>query len=362
MSRHFQVVVVGCGPAGTSTAATLLRAGVSVCVVTCDETRSHLPAEILSPSARREFDRLGFKQDVLDGGIPAYGIEAVWGDELPTFYPYMCSVGGNGFHVDRRAFHDSLLSSMCAAGNCDLSDGRFLIAERTLRGWTVSIQSRDTIDHVHCDLIVDATGRSAAVARSLGASRSRFDSLCGVSCVFDVQVTEQTLFVEATQHGWWYLAAMPGFRTVVCMVSDADIIQDLTASQSSRWLELLTKAKFIPARLGNLPGKVRTRTHPCESGMLDRIVGDAWVAVGDAAFIVDPLSSLGVLKALRSGGEAAEAIMGYFRGDQSALPAYAEACGNEFQTYLSARQVQYGMESRWSREPFWMRRHVLVQN
>lgn len=356
MSRHFQVIVVGCGPAGANTAITLLRAGVSVCILACDDSRSCLPAEALSPEVRIEFNRLGLAENFLDEAMPSYGIEATWGHEVPAFHSYLCSAAGNGLHVDRPCFHDSLLRAVGTAGDCGLFYGRFLVAKRTSRGWTLGIRIHDAIEHLDCELVVDATGRSAAVARSLGARRRRLDSLCGVSSVLDTVVPEQTLIVEATPYGWWYLAPIPRSRTLLCMISDVDIIRDLAASQSCQWLDLLKKVTSISSRLGDLPDKVITKTHPCETGILDRITGSAWIAVGDAASIVDPLSSRGVPKALRSGREAAEAIVSYLRGEESALLGYSEVHWNEFENYLSTKQLQYAVESRWPRETFWTRR------
>ena len=99
-----------------------------------------------------------------------------------------------------------------------------------------------------------------------------------------------------------------------------------------------------------------SRAHPCETGILDRIAGDGWIAVGDAASMVDPLSSTGVLKALRSGAEAADRIAEYLAGDTSALGHYENSIRSDFRTYLGARWRQYAIEARWPREPFWARR------
>src|SRR5438309_1947961 len=87
--------------------------------------------------------------------------------------------------------------------------------------------------------------------------------------------------------------------------------------KSSSWLGLLRKAEFISSRLGALPNEVVTRPHPCETEILDRITGDSWIAIGDAASMVDPLSSAGVLKALKSGVAAADRITEGLAGNPS---------------------------------------------
>jgi flavin-dependent dehydrogenase len=78
--------------------------------------------------------------------------------------------------------------------------------------------------------------------------------------------------------------------------------------------------------------------------------------VGDAVSVFDPLSSTGVLKALKSGREAAVAAKDYLCGNASAMSQYSEKRLDEFRTYLRHRERQYGIESRWLGEKFWARR------
>jgi flavin-dependent dehydrogenase len=356
MRRHFEVVVVGSGPAGASTAINLLRAGVTVSIVASEDTRSSLPGEALSPEVRAEFRRMGLEGDFPREAMPSYGIEALWGQEIPVFHSHLCSPGGNGLLVTRPEFHGALLRAALASGDCGFFSGHFLRAEKTSRGWAVTIRIRETTKTVTCDLLVDATGRTAAVARHLGARRRRLDSLCGISSVFDFPSGQQMLLVEATSYGWWFLTPINRSQTLVCLMSDVDLLQHLSAFRSNNFLCLLEELRFLSSRLGVLPTEVLTRVHPCETGTLDRLAGDGWIAVGDAASIVDPLSSTGVLKALKSGSDAAETVSEHLGGHPFAFRHYEQRNRNEFQTYLKTRQRQYSIERRWSRETFWTRR------
>lgn len=356
MRRHFQVVVVGSGPAGASTTICLLRAGRTVALVARDERQSCLPAEAFSPEVRTEFSKMGLAEDFPRDAQPSYGIEALWGQETPAFHSYLCSASGDGLCVTRPRFHDELRRAVLAAGDCPFFGGDFLSAQKISRKWSVTIRIDKTTKSITCDLLVDATGRSAAVARHLGARRCRLDSLCGVSSVLDVPVAQQSLIVEATSYGWWYLTPIGPSQTMVCLISDVDLLRDLSAIHPNRWLGLLKKTKLLSSRLGSLPTEVLTRVHPCETGALDRLVGDGWIAVGDAGSIVDPLSSAGVRKALRSGSEAATAIAAHLDGQPLALRHYEQRYSNEFQSYLRTRRRQYAIESRWPQETFWSRR------
>jgi flavin-dependent dehydrogenase len=52
---------------------------------------------------------------------------------------------------------------------------------------------------------------------------------------------------------------------------------------------------------------------------LDRAAGRAWIAVGDTASTWDPLSSQGIVEALRSGTSAATSVVDYLSTDTMAL-------------------------------------------
>jgi flavin-dependent dehydrogenase len=84
----------------------------------------------------------------------------------------------------------------------------------------------------------------------------------------------------------------------------------------------------------------------------------AWLAVGDAAASHDPISGLGVYRALESGMAAAEAIVARAGGDADAFEGYADAARARFDEYLSQRAQYYRAEDRWPDAPFWRRRRA----
>lgn len=204
--------------------------------------------------------------------------------------------------------------------------------------------------------VIDGTGSAAAVARSLGARRIRFDRLCAVSMVLDQDCRNQALLIEAVSYGWWYLSPLPPGRALVCLVSDADIVAGLHAATPQAWLELLSGTDSVSKRPQPPPGLTRLKVSPCNTAILDNIADTDWLAAGDAASVVDPLSAMGVAKALRSGREAARAARAALQGDQSVLQEYVSRRVMEFGAYLRQRSRHYALESRWPKERFWVRR------
>jgi len=89
---------------------------------------------------------------------------------------------------------------------------------------------------------------------------------------------------------------------------------------------------------------------------MDHVTGNSWLLAGDAAIAFDPLSSLGIYRALKSGLLAARAIQDCLLGDQAALKEYARGIQSSFDKYLSMRTIICGREQRWASSAFWQRR------
>src|SRR5438105_3683047 len=76
-------------------------------------------------------------------------------------------------------------------------------------------------------------------------------------------------------------------------------------------------------------------------------VGQAFLAIGDAAFSTDPIYGKGVLYALQQGHRAACAIVDYLNGSQHALSEFADSLEGEFANYVRGLHGRYQQEGRW---------------
>ena len=99
------------------------------------------------------------------------------------------------------------------------------------------------------------------------------------------------------------------------------------------------------------------QVHAAHSYRLRReSTGLPWLACGDAAMALDPLSSGGIAQALRGGVAAADAMQLWLQGQPSEAREYESALDAEFTNYFHQRYAHYGMETRWAASEFWRRR------
>lgn len=355
----YGAVVVGGGVAGTSAALALRRAGVSACVLERTDYSPWRPGETLSPVACAELrDWLGPEPLEPEGLLASYGQVATWGSERPHQHSFLTNPYGCGWHVERRQL-DSLLARHAQAQGVVLWQRTcvtHLVREGS--GWQVRASTPQGPVELRCEALVDATGRSAQVARHLGVRRQAQDRLCSVSAIVDrpPEHQEHLLRVEATPLGWWYTAPLPHGRLILTLMSDVDVLERHQAFRPAGWNALLATTRHLTQGLGGPPVAQRLHVRRCETSSLERAAAEGWAAVGDAAAMWDPLSSGGILKALRTGQAAAGALCAALSGESRALERYAQQRQEEFSRYLAARQAHYALEQRWAGEDFWRRR------
>ena len=349
------VLIVGAGPAGTSTALSLLRQGITVAIVASNREPVSIPVDVLSPELKAEFASLGIQSETWTHlGVACHGIDAAWGGTLPVSYSFLQHPYGDGVAIGRSELHRLLLR--CAIdGGALHHTARFVGAESMTNDWQVRLQRGETTEQVQCRVLVDATGRASVISRYMGARFRCYDTLCGVGGLLDNCKHDRVLSVISTTHGWWYSAPAPDGRTLVCFLSDADVLRRIGATQPDVWTTLFRPIARALSSSVPLPHGFTLAVYPCESAVL-KAMGTAWIAVGDAAARFDPLAARGVHHAIRSGRTATDAIVGYLRGNTRALIDFASAELTAFAAYMRGRQHQYGLERRFSQHAFWSRR------
>jgi flavin-dependent dehydrogenase len=80
-----------------------------------------------------------------------------------------------------------------------------------------------------------------------------------------------------------------------------------------------------------------------------------WIAVGDAARTLDPLSGQGLTVACQSAIRATEALLDPERA--AALSAFAAHTVSAHRSHVQTGLDYYQRENRWPRSTFWVRRH-----
>jgi flavin-dependent dehydrogenase len=366
LRKEIDVLVAGGGAAGIATAVALAHRGLDVRVLERSTYGAPRVGEHLSPGCRPFLDDLGLWPLLLESGpLESTGVCACWGQGDPYDRDYVFGAHGNGWNLDRARFDETLARGARARGIEVALGSRPAGVRRTRRGWTVTVAG-GPLDGLVFDarVLVDASGRSAALARALGArrrTRDRLVGLCGWLGTDDQHVgRHRRLLVEAVANGWWYSLALPGTRIAAVLMTDRDLVPAGGPERAETfWRMSLAEARHVAPMVRGC--RLGFAIRAANSYALEPAAGTTgeagWLAVGDAAMAIDPLSSMGILQALRSGREAAETIDRHLSGDARALPGYADGVARGFTSYLADRDAVYAGERRFSDSTFWRRRH-----
>jgi flavin-dependent dehydrogenase len=319
-------LVVGGGPSGCAFAITAARRGHAVTLV--DEGRRRPPwtGESL-PAGGRELLESVFGRGVLNGQAASHGTAAAWASPELVAHDFMAHWAGSGWHVDRTVL-DPRLRTACASAGVDVRVGRV-----------------DNLDE-H-DWIVDATGRAGAVAARRGAEQQRFDDQIALVATVPDLGGERVTTVESCEAGWWYSQPVGNGDRVIALITDADLIE---GDRRDFWIARLAETQHVEGHVEKLPTEVAA--YPAGTTTRDPLVGDGWLAVGDAAVSFDPMSSQGLITGVVMAAHAAVAI----GAGEHAMDDWAADYRVVLDEHLQLRRAFWAEEDRWPDAPFWARR------
>src|SRR5207245_5318660 len=140
--------------------------------------------------------------------------------------------------------------------------------------------------------------RCASFSMRHGGRRRLVDRLVAVRWIYlqEAADADRTTVVEAHELGWFYSVRVPGSGRVVLFFTDGDLEIVRRLGRASEFEMLVLQTKLV----ANILHRTKAARHgqrqvvSATSSCLESATGEGWIAVGDAAASLDPLSSLGI--------------------------------------------------------------------
>ncbi len=352
------VVVIGGGPAGSTTATMLARKGVQVLLLERDRFPRHHVGESLLPASMPVLEELGVIPAIEKAGfLPKYGATMVWGKDSTPWSWYFRETSSqypSSFQVSRPQFDQILLDNSRANG-VDVREGHRVVDIHTSDGKTTGVgfvTEDGAAGTAHCSLVVDASGHGGILGRTLNLRRwdSFFQNLAVYAYFEDAQrlpqPDETNIFIESFTNGWFWNIPLHTGQAGVGVVVDSKTGQEgiqslgLTGFLNAQISQAPQTAGMLQnAKLTEGPFVVKDWSYTCEP-----MVGDGHILVGDAACFVDPLFSSGVHLALMGGVMAAALATSTLKGSDIAKPAaraYEELYLREYRHFREMARLFY---------------------
>jgi flavin-dependent dehydrogenase len=354
------VLVVGGGPAGLSTALELRQHGLAARVVERSAYDDVRVGEHLQPASVLKL-RATSSSLPLEGHFTSAGVVGYWGSDDANHMDYFFHPGQHGLNLSRPRFDTEFAGACESSGIAVMRSASLLRAVRKDSRWDVEILADGAVTTLSACVIVDATGRAATFARRQGARVRAHDRQVAVVAFGSDskgEAPQSRSIVEAAEPGWWYGAAIGQERNICMLVTDGDLLpRGAKSNLHAWWIEQLAGTTQVRHRFATFEASEPLLVRSARSQHLDAGYGNGWLAVGDAALAVDPLSSQGIANALDHGKRAAASIAAYLAGDHSSLETFAQDLQREYAAYRATRTRYYRLETRWRESRFWKRRH-----
>jgi flavin-dependent dehydrogenase len=355
-------LVVGAGVSGCALTIALQSYGLKTVILERAAPHSTRVGEHLSPDACPSLKKLGLWEPFTSGAhLPCPAVRASWGAPDLFERDYIFSPYGSGWNLDRSRFDASLVRASVAAGAVVWHNARVKTLTAQETGWSVEAVVAGRSQHITAAFLVDATGRAATIARKLGAKQVVHDHLIALigwlRAGDGANTVDATLLIEAVTDGWWYAMLLPDERLVAAFMTYSPLPLRSRDKLTDFWADQMKRTLHISRRTVGFIADGSICIKPANSCQCNPIAGERWLAVGDAAIAFDPLSSMGISKALRMAFAAADAIQHDLGGDVDAVKRYADAAIQEFDNYRATRRFYYRQEQRWFDRPFWQLSH-----
>ena len=353
-----EVLVVGAGPAGSTTAYWLARSGHRVMLIDRSEfPRDKACSEYLGPGAADLLARIGLLDELRRCSNPLTGttVVAARGSRLTGLFALASAQrpGAVGLSITRRVLDAALLRKAMEAGarflsRCTVED--LLIENGTVLGAVVR-EGDGSHRTIRARLTIGADGLRSVVARRLGGVTSSSPRrMAFVTHVRGVTGLDTSAEMHVGPHGYVGLNPLGNDLTNVALVVRSDLAADARGQVED----------FVFTALDTFPG-VRNRvprnglarpvmaTGPF-SARANKVVFHGALLVGDAADFFDPFTGEGVFSALRGAEMAATTVNDALKTPGPvraiALASYVRARRKAFLgKWAVERLIGYGMQA-----------------
>lgn len=334
LKQNYDAIVVGGGPAGSSTAALLAEKGHDVLVVEKEKFPRYHVGESLMPFCYFPLERLGLIDTLMESANPRkYCVQFVRQDGFLSqpfyFFQHFDHPSSTTWQVWRSEFDKMILDKARSNGATVMEETKakkLIKSGDRVEGITVESEEMGSLD-LHAPIVVDASGRDCFAAhKQKWMVRDPELKKIALWTYFKGAKRDPGLDEGATtvaylpNKGWFWYIPLSGDMVSVGIVAERDyLFNGSTKDHEEIFQREVMNNEWIKEHLAEaeqtgeyrITGEYSYRNRYCAS--------EGLVLAGDALGFLDPVFSSGVFLALKSGVMLADEIdLALKAGDLSA--------------------------------------------
>ena len=354
----YDVAIIGGGPAGSTAAALLARAGRRVIVFEREKfPRFHI-GESLLPFSMKAFTRLGLHEKFSRAGfMKKFGGEIVGAcSESGTKFYFKDgyrSQTDHAYQVTRGDFDKVLLDHAVECGAEVHEETSVDQVEFSNDEVELGIKCNGSFHSIRARYVIDASGRTSVLGRKFKIKKT-YDHLQKLSIfahydgVWRAEGIDGTLtvLIRAIDR-WFWLIPLSAERTSVGVVLDSEAFRNSKLRAEDFLEQALSEQPIIAKRMTDARRVSQVYVEADFSYRSARLHGDRWLLAGDAAGFIDPIFSSGVFLAVFSGELCADVIkevLDHPRKARRLFAGYERAVNRAMDIYLRFVNAWYTKE------------------
>ena len=354
----YDVAIIGGGPAGSTAAALLARAGRRVVLFEREKfPRFHI-GESLLPFSMKAFTRLGLPEKFSSAGfIKKYGGEIMGAcSDTGTKFYFKDGYGSqtdHAYQVTRSDFDKVLLDHAAESGAEVHEQTPIEAVEFSHDSVELTVKSNGSSHSIRARYLVDASGRTSVLGRQFKIKKT-YDHLQKLSIfahydgVWRPEGIDGTLTVLLrAADRWFWLIPLTNERTSVGVVLDSETFRKSKLGAEDFLERALAEQPAIAKRMTNSRRVSKVYIEADFSYRSARLHGDRWLLAGDAAGFIDPIFSSGVFLAVFSGEQCADAlneVLDHPRKAKRLFARYERSVNRAMDVYLRFVNAWYTKE------------------
>ena len=353
MVEEFDVVVLGGGPAGSVMSIRLAELGFRVGLIEHKRFPRQRVGESFSPSIVPLLKSVGLLSCLTETATLENETRMTHGFELDS----QASSKSESFQVNRANFDQRLMDRSQSAGVRVLQPAKLVDSNFRSGKWNLDILSPEKSHPWTTRFLVDATGSNSQIR--WGRNRYLAEPLFAIFAYWENRNSGFGMRIEAAESCWYWAAQVPpGLVNASVFIGEESLRLKRQGSltdfyiarlKHSRLLKHLTDSRQITdVKIRNVTPRYRSTA-----------VNSKICKVGEAAYVMDPVSSQGVQSAIASAVRAAVVVNTIFRKPERtewAVDFYQSRIESSMAAHVKTSSEVYSVMGASHDNEFWKSR------